>query len=108
MDLCDPDAPEFEPARSLHRLRSSAVRRFPAGPPVPGPGRGLLQPGARLGRETLLLSEVVIMSLQDAVFFNLVFGAGLLLFVKFTSVGRTWARTLAVLLLIGLAANYMA
>ena len=48
------------------------------------------------------------MSLQDALLLNLLFAAGLLLFVRFTPVSRVWARALSVLLLAGLAANYMA
>jgi cellulose synthase (UDP-forming) len=47
-------------------------------------------------------------SVSDVLLVNLLFAAGLLLFVRFTPVARTWARTLSVLLLAGLAANYMA
>jgi cellulose synthase (UDP-forming) len=50
---------------------------------------------------------VVIMTLQDALWMNLWFGTGLLLFIRFTSVRRVWARAMAVLLLTALAANYM-
>jgi cellulose synthase (UDP-forming) len=48
------------------------------------------------------------MTLQDALWFNLLFGTGLMLFIRFTPVRWVWARAAAVLLLTGLAANYVA